>query len=163
MQDPDLVVETMSFGSSSQPARPASSSARTQPTNDQTRSRSTGRDSFSRTLRSIKSISLLVFIGSKLICRVNCQNFWNISGCRPSNFFTLGQKYYSIFRQCVGIFFTFQASANLSSYFSLNQNLRTTRKLSRISIVSVLLFIMLHFCLFWFCQVAYLFALKEAY
>ncbi|PON40610.1 Per33/Pom33 family [Parasponia andersonii] len=40
--DPDLVVETMSSGSSSQPARPASSSARTPPTNDQPRSRSTG-------------------------------------------------------------------------------------------------------------------------
>ncbi|KAF3443934.1 hypothetical protein FNV43_RR13624 [Rhamnella rubrinervis] len=41
--DPDFVVEPMSSGSSSQPARrPASSSAQTPPTNDQSRSHSSG-------------------------------------------------------------------------------------------------------------------------
>ncbi|KAL5581998.1 hypothetical protein UlMin_014440 [Ulmus minor] len=41
--DPDLVVESMSSGSSSQPARPsASSSTQTSPSNDQPRSRATG-------------------------------------------------------------------------------------------------------------------------
>lgn len=44
VQDPDLVVESMSTGSSSQSARPASSSTETPPSNDQPRSRSTGRN-----------------------------------------------------------------------------------------------------------------------
>lgn len=78
LQDPDLVVETMSSGSSSQPARSSSSSARTQPTNDQPRSRSTGGGSFSLPLYNFRStkdvnfawiinLNVLVIVESKLV------------------------------------------------------------------------------------------------